>query len=176
MEDKLEHLKSQIKSYPDFPKPGIVFQDIFSILNNPSAFQELKEVTIEYVKTKLPGFDVIIALESRGFLIGSILALELQVPFVPIRKPGKLPGNLATVSYTLEYGQDTFEIQKESIQKGQRVLIVDDLLATGGSASAACELLTSLGAQVMGCLVWVELNGLNGRSKIVAPVHSLIQF
>jgi len=176
MEKKLQELKKYISSYPDFPKPGILFRDMFSLLRNPDAFKDLKEVMIEVTHRNIPDAQVIVGLESRGFLFGTILAIELGLPFVPIRKPGKLPGELNSVTYELEYGSDTFEIQKESIEPGQKVLILDDLLATGGSLKAACQLIESSGGVVAGCLVIMELVDLRGRDKIQQPVFSLLEF
>jgi len=176
MEKKLQELKKHISSYPEFPKPGILFRDMFSLLRNPEAFKDLKEVLIEVSRRNIPDAQVIVGLESRGFLFGTILAIELGLPFVPIRKPGKLPGQLNSVTYELEYGSDTFEIQKESIEPGQKVLILDDLLATGGSLKAACQLIESSGGVVAGCLVIMELVNLRGRDKIKQPVFSLLEF
>jgi len=176
MEDKIEYLKAHISSYPDFPKAGIVFRDMFSLLRDPEAFKCLRDVMVEYTRTNIPEAEVVVGLESRGFLFGSILAIELGLPFVPIRKPGKLPGALAKVTFELEYGTDTFEIQKDSIKAGQKVLLVDDLLATGGSLSAASTLITDCQAKVAGCLVVMELVDLKGRDKLKSPVHSLMSF
>jgi len=176
MEQKLADLKQHISSYPDFPKPGILFWDMFSLLREPQAFKDLKDVMVEYTRENIPETQVVVGLESRGFLFGTLLAIELGLPFVPIRKPGKLPGELNRVKYALEYGTDTFEIQKESIKEGQNVLIVDDLLATGGSLSAACTLINDCKAKTAGCLVIMELADLNGRAKVKSPVHSLMSF
>jgi adenine phosphoribosyltransferase len=176
MEGRLTHLKSLIKSHPDFPKPGILFRDMFPLLRDPKAFKELKSVMVDYTKENIPKIDVVVGLESRGFIFGSVLAAELELPFVPIRKPGKLPGELSKVEYLLEYGSDSFEIQKEGLEKGQNVLLVDDLLATGGSLSASCQLIEIVGAKVAGCFVIMELDDLQGRSKLKYPVHSLFHF
>jgi len=176
MEKKIEQLKKHITSYPDFPKPGILFRDMFSLLRDPAAFTELTNVMVEYVQTYIPDCQVIVGLESRGFLLGSVLALSLKLPFVPIRKPGKLPGELNRVTYSLEYGSDSFEIQKESIISGQKILLVDDLLATGGSLEAASKLIVNSGGNVCGCLVVMELVELKGRDKIKHDVYSLMEF
>jgi len=175
MEAKLEFLKANIKSYQDFPKPGVIFMDVFSLLGNPETAKVLNAVLIEYVKNHFLGVEVIVGLESRGFLFGATLALELGLPFVPIRKKGKLPGELVDVTYGLEYGTDTFEIQKGSISPQQKVLVVDDLLATGGSLGAAFELIQKLNGHVLGGLVIMELVDLKGRDKIVLPIQSLIK-
>nr|CAD7196972.1 unnamed protein product [Timema douglasi] len=129
--EDIELVKSNINSYPDFPKPGILFRDIFSIFNNPKAAKTLDSVLLRYVRKIVPQTDVVVALESRGFLFGPTLALELGVSFVPVRKKGKLPGTVYQKSFALEYGTDILEIQASSIQLGQKVLIVDDLIATG---------------------------------------------
>ncbi|CAG7819583.1 unnamed protein product, partial [Allacma fusca] len=176
MEGRLAHLKTLIKSHPDFPKPGILFRDMFPLLRDPKAFKELKSIMVDYTKAHIPNVDVIVGLESRGFIFGSVLAADLELPFVPIRKPGKLPGELFRVEYLLEYGSDSFEMQKEGVQPHQNVLLVDDLLATGGSLSASCQLIESAGAKVVGCFVVMELDELNGRSKLKYPTHSLFHF
>ncbi|XP_054289990.1 adenine phosphoribosyltransferase-like [Macrosteles quadrilineatus] len=170
----LELIKKNIQRFPNFPKAGITFIDIFSVLRNYKAFCALKEIIIDHVKT-LERVDVVAALESRGFLFGPVVALELGLPFVPIRKKGKLPGKVEQVSFTLEYGQDVFEIQSESILPNQGVLLLDDLLATGGSLAASCQLISQLKAKVVECLVIIELTDLKGRDKVPAPVHSFIQ-
>uniref|UniRef100_A0A1B6FE53 Adenine phosphoribosyltransferase n=1 Tax=Cuerna arida TaxID=1464854 RepID=A0A1B6FE53_9HEMI len=172
--DKIDLVKKHIQRYPDFPKPGILFLDIFSVLRSSAAFHALQELFISHMR-KLGGVDVIAGLESRGFLFGPSLALELGLPFVPIRKKGKLPGKVNQVAFTLEYGIDAFEIQTESILPSQKVVLLDDLLATGGSLAASCQLITQLGAQVVECLVVIELTDLKGRDKIPAPVYSFIQ-
>uniref|UniRef100_A0A1B6LPU1 Adenine phosphoribosyltransferase n=1 Tax=Graphocephala atropunctata TaxID=36148 RepID=A0A1B6LPU1_9HEMI len=172
--EKIDLVKKHIKRYPDFPKPGILFLDIFSVLRSSVAFQALQTLLTSHVRG-LGGVDVIAALESRGFLFGPTLALELGLPFVPIRKKGKLPGKVNQVAFTLEYGTDVFEIQTESILPSQKVVLLDDLLATGGSLAASCQLIAQLGAQVVECLVVVELMDLKGRDKVPAPVYSFIQ-
>ncbi|CAL8135525.1 unnamed protein product [Orchesella dallaii] len=176
MEKKLKELKEHISTYPDFPTPGIVFRDMFSLLRNPAAFKDLRDVMVEVTKRNIPDAQAVVGLESRGFLFGSVLAIELGIPFIPIRKPGKLPGELNSVTYQLEYGTDKFEIQKESVQPGLKVLLVDDLLATGGSLKAGCQLIEESGGEVAGCLVIMELLELRGRDKISQPVFSLLEF
>ncbi|KAJ9586664.1 hypothetical protein L9F63_019739 [Diploptera punctata] len=172
---KLEYVKKNIRSYPDFPKPGIIFRDIFSVLSNPPAFHALKDALFEHVSEITPKPDVIVVLESRGFLFGPIVALH-NIPCVPVRKKGKLPGDICRQEYTLEYGTDVFEIQSDSIKAGQNVLVIDDLLATGGSLKAACLLVKQLKANVIQCLVVMELLNLKGRNHVAVPTHSLIQF
>lgn len=162
------NLKSFIRDIPDFPKPGILFRDITPLLKSAPAFQyclnEMKDLI-----TKLKP-DAIIGIESRGFIFGAPLANLLSVPFVPIRKPGKLPGDLKSVEYSLEYGSGQLDIHKDALTDGQRVVIVDDLLATGGTASAAAKLVEILGAQVAGFVFAIELTGLTGR-KLLDPYH-----
>lgn len=171
-----ELVKANIADYPDFPKPGILFRDIFPVLTNPEAFRAVQELLSSRISCLNPQPDVIAALESRGFLFGPALALQLKLPFVPIRKKGKLPGKLHSVTYSLEYGSDTIEIQESSIGKGQNVVILDDLLATGGTLGAACSLIEKCGANVLECVVVMELLDLKGRDGIHHPIHSLIQY
>ncbi|KAL0113830.1 hypothetical protein PUN28_011278 [Cardiocondyla obscurior] len=171
---KLQILKNAIKSYPDFPKPGIIFQDTFGVFYNNVALKALKDLIVEHVSSL--EIDLVIGLDSRGFLFGPIICMELNKPFLPIRKKGKLPGKIIQQKYALEYGEATFELQTEFIKKGTKVLIVDDLLATGGSLGAAVQLVNSVGADVIECLVIMELTLLKGRDKVGAPVHSFIQY
>uniref|UniRef100_K1Q2P9 Adenine phosphoribosyltransferase n=1 Tax=Magallana gigas TaxID=29159 RepID=K1Q2P9_MAGGI len=131
-DSRIERVKSLIKDHPDFPKPGILFRDIFPVLRNPAVFQELLDVMVEQVKAKAHNVELIVGLESRGFLFGPSIALKLNCGFAPVRKKGKLPGEKESVEYALEYGTDIFEVQKEAFKPGQSVVIVDDLLATGG--------------------------------------------
>ncbi|CAG5121283.1 unnamed protein product [Candidula unifasciata] len=174
--DKLARVKDALKSFPDFPKPGILFRDIFPLFRDPSVFNDLIDLLYDTIKESSPGVQCIVGLESRGFLFGPLLAQKLGVPFVPIRKKGKLPGDLVSVTYDLEYGSDTFEAQKGSILSGQKVVIIDDLLATGGTMKAACDLVEQLGAKVDLCLVVIELADLEGRKKIPKPLKTLITF
>ncbi|KAK7115021.1 adenine phosphoribosyltransferase-like [Littorina saxatilis] len=176
MADRLDQVKSLISSHPDFPKPGILFRDIFPVFRNPKVFRHLIDLLCEHVKTAVPKAEVIIGLESRGFLFGPMMAEQLGIAFAPVRKAGKLPGKCRSVSYSLEYGTDKFEIQDESVKPGQSVVIVDDLLATGGTMKAAVELLEGLGAKVDECLVVIELKDLNGKAKVTKPFHSLIHY
>lgn len=152
------------------------FRDIFSVLQQPDMFSLLCDTLVNHSKTISPSIECVTALDSRGFLFGPLLALQLKVPFVPIRKKGKLPGKLTSVSYKLEYGEDVLEMQSDSIKPNQKVLIVDDLLATGGSLGAACKLIQEAGGVVVECLVVMELLGLKGRSNVPAPVHSLLKY
>ncbi|XP_063225218.1 adenine phosphoribosyltransferase isoform X2 [Bacillus rossius redtenbacheri] len=151
-------------------------RDIFSVLADPEASKKLHGLLIRHVRAKTPGVQAFVALESRGFLFGSVLALEFGVPFVPIRKKGKLPGAVYQETYQLEYGTDILEVQKDSITSGQKVVIVDDLIATGGTLEAGCRLVRRCGATVEQCLVIMELTALRGRAQVSADVHSLIQY
>ncbi|XP_018340312.1 PREDICTED: adenine phosphoribosyltransferase [Trachymyrmex septentrionalis] len=172
--DKLQILKNAIKSYPDFPEPGIIFRDIFGVFNNITALRAMKDLIMEHIL--FLEVDLVVGLDSRGFLFGPIISMELDKPFLPIRKKGKLPGKVIQQKYTLEYGEATFELQTEFINKGARVLIVDDLLATGGTMAAAVQLIKSTGADVIKCIVIIELTLLKGRDKVGVPVHSFIQY
>ncbi|KAF2358127.1 Adenine phosphoribosyl transferase [Trinorchestia longiramus] len=173
--EKLNNIATAIKSYPDFPKQGIQFWDIFSLLNIPSATSDLMSILQSRVKSECPKVDVFVGLESRGFLFGVLLASAFGKPFVPIRKKGKLPGSTKQVAFKLEYGEDIFEIQADSITPGQCVVIVDDLLATGGTLKAANDLVTSVGGNVGLNLICIELKELGGRSKVSSPAVSVLQ-
>ncbi|XP_067642660.1 adenine phosphoribosyltransferase [Eurosta solidaginis] len=175
-EEKLDYIKSKIGTFPDFPKKGIVFRDIFSALNDPTACKYLKELLVHHIKEYYPDAEVIVGLESRGFLFNFLIAAELGIGCAPVRKKGKLPGDLISVDYESEYGKDTFEMQANAIQSGQKVVIVDDLLATGGSLKAAAELVRKAGGVVIGSLVVLELEDLHGRDKLNYDVHTLIKF
>ncbi|XP_011156481.1 adenine phosphoribosyltransferase [Solenopsis invicta] len=172
--DKLQILKNAIKSYPDFPQPGITFRDIFSVFHNITALRAMKDLIVEHIL--FLEVDLVVGLDSRGFLFGPMICMELGKPFLPIRKKGKLPGKVIQQKYTLEYGEATFELQTEFIKEGARVLVVDDLLATGGSLATAVKLLKSVGTNVIECLVIMELTLLKGRDKLGVPVHSFIQY
>ncbi|XP_003708263.2 adenine phosphoribosyltransferase [Megachile rotundata] len=172
--EKIELLRNAIKSYPDFPKPGIIFRDIFGVFRDTAAIRAMRDLIVEHIL--FLEVDLVIGLDSRGFLFGPIICMEMGKPFLPIRKKGKLPGKVLQQAFTLEYGEDTLEIQEEYINKGTRVLIVDDLLATGGSMEAAIKLVKSAEAEVIECLVIIELTNLNGRAKVDVPVHSFVQY
>jgi adenine phosphoribosyltransferase len=165
-----------IRDVPDFPKPGILFKDITPVMEDPAAFR----VALEGMKNLLQNapFDAFAAIESRGFVFGAPLGLELDKPLILIRKAGKLPSETRSVTYDLEYGQATIEMHVDSIQPGNRVVIVDDLLATGGTALAAAQLVTDAGGTVAGFLFMVELEFLQGKRKLEAhgPVYSLVTF
>ena len=164
-----------IKDYPDFPKKGIVFKDICPLLKSPEGWAKAI-TTLGYFCEELHP-DFIVGIESRGFIVGTALATVQKVGFIPIRKAGKLPGDVDSQDYTLEYGTDTLEIQSGVLDKGSRVLLVDDLLSTGGTVEAACRLIGKTGAEIVGCGFIIELDELKGREKINnIPVRSLIRY
>ncbi|KAI1889922.1 hypothetical protein AGOR_G00167900 [Albula goreensis] len=175
--EKLELITQKIRPFPDFPSKGIVFRDICPILKDPAALNAVIELFEEHVRETCPGVQMIVGLDARGFLFGPLLAQRLGVGFVLVRKKGKLPGPTTSVSYTLEYGKAEVEIQEDAIEAGQKVLLIDDLLATGGTLYAACELMKKLKAEVLGCLVVIELTDLKGAERI-KPNHvfSLVQY
>ena len=157
-------LKDYIRNVKDFPKEGILFRDITTLLKNPESFNYTLEKLLEFTKDII--VDKVIGIESRGFIFGSVMANKLNCGFIPVRKPGKLPAEKESISYSLEYGEDTLEIHKDAIQKGDKVIIHDDLLATGGTMSAVCKLIEKLGGEVVQLSFIVELSFLNGRSKL----------
>lgn len=168
-------LKNYIRSIPDFPKPGILFRDITPLLGCPFAFRE----AIEQLKARSQGLkiDTIVAAEARGFLLAAPLALELGVALVPVRKPRKLPSKTVSHTYDLEYGSDTLEIHIDGVRPGSRVLVVDDLLATGGTVEACCRLVEKIGGTVAGCAFLIELADLGGAQRISQyPQISLIRY
>ncbi len=170
-----ENLKRLIREIPDFPKPGILFRDITPLLADPSGLALSVELLANPFRGK--NIDLVVGAESRGFIFGTAVACCLSAGFVLVRKPGKLPYKKVSMSYDLEYGQDTLEMHADAILKGQRVLIVDDLLATGGTMKACCDLVAKLGGKVAGVAVLIELAGLHGRRKIAGcDVHSVIQY
>lgn len=168
-------LKSKIRHVPDFPKPGILFYDITTLLRDADGLRlALDALAAPYLETSV---DLIVGMESRGFIFGAALADRLGAGFVPVRKPGKLPARTQKVTYDLEYGSDSLEIHADGITAGQRVLIVDDLLATGGTARATIDLVEGLGADVVACAFLVELTFLPGRQKLGAtPVHAVLRY
>ena len=170
-----EHLKKLIREVPDFPKKGILFYDITTLLKDKLGFATLIDALAEYYLPKK--VDLILGMEARGFIFGPALAYRLNAGFVPVRKPGKLPAATARVEYELEYGTNILEIHKDAVQKSQRVIIVDDLLATGGTAEATTKLATSLGAEIAGLGFVVELDFLKGRDKLRQyDVYSLLHY
>jgi len=170
-----EPLKKLIREVPDFPKKGILFYDITTLLKDKKGLATLIDAMAEHYIVK--GVDLIVGIEARGFIFGPALAYRLNAGFVPVRKPKKLPAETARVTYDLEYGTDTLEIHKDAVAKGQRVVIVDDLLATGGTATACVQLVKSIGGEVAGLGFAVELDFLKGREKL-APhdVFSLLHY
>lgn len=168
-------LRNHIRNIPDFPKPGILFRDITTLLNIPSAFKQAIDQLAAPFTNK--GISKVVGIESRGFLTAAPLAYLLGAGFIPVRKKGKLPHQTASVSYELEYGTDTLEMHLDAVVKGEKVLIVDDLLATGGTAKATCDLVEKAGGSIFGLAFLIELSDLEGRKKLEnRKVHSLIQY
>ena len=166
-------LTTYIRDIPDFPKPGILFKDITPLLAHPEALREAIQRMAAQVADR--PIDIVAAAEARGFLFGTPLALELGVGFVPIRKPGKLPYRRVTQVYDLEYGTDTLEMHSDALHPGARILLVDDVLATGGTMKACCDLVRSIGAEVVACSFLIELSFLGGRARLVPnAVESVI--
>ena len=168
-------LAKMIRSIPDFPVEGILFRDISTLTRDPDAFQEAIDALIDHYSDK--DIDLVVGIESRGFVFGAPIAYEMGAGFVMVRKPGKLPAEAISASYTLEYGTNILEMHTDSIQPGQRVLLVDDLIATGGSAKAAAELIEQLGGKIVGIAFLIELTDLNGVEKLRDhEIFSLIQY
>ncbi|MGF7057330.1 adenine phosphoribosyltransferase [Brassicibacter mesophilus] len=168
-------LKNKIRNVKDFPKEGINFKDITTVLNDKDAFHECIYQMAEQLRDK--EIDIIVGPEARGFLIGAPLAYELGVGFVPVRKPGKLPHETISYEYELEYGTDTLEMHKDAIKPGQKVAIVDDLLATGGTAYSACKMVEKLGGVISAVSFFIELEFLNGRDALKDyDIHSIVRF
>jgi adenine phosphoribosyltransferase len=170
-----DHLKTKIRHVPDFPKAGILFYDITTLLQDPAGFRiAIDSLTIPF---KDQGIDLVVGIESRGFIFGAAVADRIGAGFSPVRKPGKLPSTTMKAKYALEYGTDSLEIHDDAVSKGQRVLIVDDLLATGGTANATCELVKRLGGEVYALAFLIELVGLNGRQKLEGErIHAVLEY
>jgi adenine phosphoribosyltransferase len=171
----MEYLKSKIRHVPDFPKAGILFYDVTTLLQDPVGFH----AAVDSLATPFQGqgVELVVGIESRGFIFGAAVADRIGAGFSPVRKPGKLPSRTMTASYDLEYGTDSLEIHDDAVKKGQRVLIVDDLLATGGTARATSELVTRLGGEVHALAFLIELVALNGRDRLAGyRVHSVLQY
>ena len=169
------NLTDYIKDIPDFPKKGILFKDISPLLKSPEGWGEVMRRLGFFCERTTP--DLIVGIESRGFIVGSALATQQRMGFVPVRKKGKLPGNVVGVDYTLEYGKDRLEIQSDALQGAPRVLLVDDLLATGGTVNAASKLIEKAGGQLVGCAFIIELSSLKGKKNIPnVPINSLIEY
>ena len=171
MSDTID-LKNHIRSIPDFPKPGILFYDISTLLADAKAWKTTVDLLATAVAPHRP--DLLVGIESRGFLVAAPLALALEIGFVMVRKRGKLPGKVIPYHYDLEYGTDTVEIQADAVARGHRVVVLDDLLATGGTLAAAIALLRSVGAEVVGAACIIELAFLNGRAKLDVPFESVV--
>jgi adenine phosphoribosyltransferase len=173
--DSVDSIADRIRDVPDFPKKGILFKDITPVLSDIDTLRaSIKEMAAPFMDLEI---DVVVGIESRGFIFGAPIADVLDCSFVPVRKPGKLPWKTESVSYELEYGTDALEIHEDAITEGQNVLIVDDLLATGGTAEATCKLVSKLGGNIKGLSVLIELEALNGRKRLNPyNVHSLVQY
>lgn len=172
---RCDDLKKLIREVPDFPKPGILFYDITTLLKDRQGFARLIDALTDYYINK--DIDLVLGIEARGFIFGPALAYRLNAGFVPVRKPKKLPSKVLQWKYELEYGSDTLEIHEDAIQRGQRVLICDDLLATGGTARAAVDMVKALGGDICGLGFVVELDGLKGREKLKDyDVYSLLHY
>jgi adenine phosphoribosyltransferase len=174
-ESLAQRLRAAIRDVPNFPKPGIVFKDITPVLSDAALFRDIiHHLAMHYADQHI---DAIAGIESRGFLFGAPLAIQLQVPFVPFRKVGKLPHHKVRVDYALEYGADSIEAHADAIGQGTRVLVVDDVLATGGTAEASGRLVKSLGGELAGFCIPIELGFLDGRSRLEgAALHTLVRF
>ncbi|MBP1151710.1 MULTISPECIES: adenine phosphoribosyltransferase [Methylocaldum] len=171
----MEKLKAAIRDIPDFPKPGILFKDITPLVKDPVTLR----LAVHHLLHPYLGREItaVAGMEARGFIFGSLVAWELGVGFIPLRKPGKLPYDVQTISYDLEYGSAALEVHIDALGPEDKVLLVDDLLATGGTAKASCELVESLGAEIVGCAFVVELDELKGRDKLERySVHSLLHY
>lgn len=169
-------LKALIRDIPDFPKPGILFRDITTLLSNPAGLKYSLDTLAEKVADLQPEY--IVGMESRGFIFGAALAYRLGIGFIPVRKPGKLPAAVHKIEYALEYGTDCLEIHVDAFAPGSRILIVDDLIATGGTAAATAKLLQEIGCNLVGCAFVIELDALNGRSHLPndIPIISLVHY
>jgi adenine phosphoribosyltransferase len=168
-------LKSRIRHVPDFPKPGILFYDVTTLLRDPDGFR----LSIDTIATPFSnrGITLVVGIESRGFILGAAVADRIGAGFVPVRKPGKLPSASVRATYDLEYGSDSLEMHRDAIDPGQRVLIVDDLLATGGTARATVDLVKQIGGVVDGLAFLIELVALNGRAKLPGEnIHAVLQY
>ena len=171
----MHRLKSKVRDIPDFPEPGIIFRDITPLVADPAALQ----LSVYQLLQPFLGETVnaVAGMEARGFIFGSLAAWELGVGFIPLRKPGKLPYDVQTASYDLEYGSAALEVHTDAVNTGDKILLIDDLIATGGTAEASCQLIEELGGDVIGCAFVIELDALNGREKLLKyKVHSLLHY
>ena len=172
---QVESLRARVRAIPDFPKPGILFRDITPLLADHETLTLTLDAFARHLETQR--VDAVLAIESRGFIFGAAVASRIRAAFVPVRKPGKLPAKTERIAYSLEYGQNELEIHSDALQPGERVVVIDDLLATGGTARAAADLARRLGAEVLGHLFVVELCALDGRAALSPdPVVSLLQY
>ncbi len=174
-EKAMERLKSKIRDIPDFPKPGIVFKDITPLVKDPAALR----LAVHQLLHPFLGREItaVAGMEARGFIFGSLVAWELGIPFIPLRKPGKLPYDVQSVSYDLEYGSAELQVHIDAVDQTDKVLLIDDLLATGGTAKASCELIEKLDAEIVACAFVVELDFLAGRQLLQGyEVHSLLHY
>ena len=167
-------LKNKIRTIPDFPEPGILFRDITTLLREPQAFREIIELFEAHYSSEV--IDLVVGVESRGFIIGAALALQLGKGFVPVRKAGKLPGPTHGVDYDLEYGTDRVEVHKDAFPSGSRILMVDDLIATGGTIEGSGQLIEKAGGIIVGYAFVIELIDLKGRDRLNRPIYSLVTF
>lgn len=171
----MDLLKTKIRDIPDFPKPGIIFKDITPLVQDPTMLRLAVDKLVEPYSNS--NITAVAGMEARGFIFGSLVAWQLNVGFIPLRKPGKLPYDVQSVDYDLEYGKATLQAHIDAVKPGDRILLIDDLLATGGTAQASCELIERLGGHVIACAFIIELLALNGRDKLTNyPVHSLISY
>ncbi len=169
------NLKDKVRSIPNWPIEGVIFRDITTVLQDPEAFRH--SIDLFYERYKDMQIDKIVGIDARGFIFGAVLAYKLNLSFIPVRKKGKLPFKTISAEYSLEYGKDTVEMHEDAIEKGERVLVVDDLIATGGTVAATVELVTRLGGTIVECAFLVELPDLKGREKIKGvPIFSLTEF
>ncbi len=175
LKETMEALKAKIRHVPDFPKAGILFYDITTLLRDREGFKSVVDVLMRPFERE--AIDIVVGVESRGFILGGAVADRLGAGFAPVRKPGKLPSRTVRESYALEYGVDSLEIHADAVEAGQRVLIVDDLLATGGTASATANLVRRIGGDIKGLAFLIELTALNGRSRLPNErIHSVLQY
>jgi len=171
----MSDLKRHIRSIPDFPKKGIVFRDITTLLKDAAAFREAVDALVAHFAQD--GIELVVGIEARGFILGGAVALELGAGFVPVRKSGKLPAETIQETYALEYGTDTLAMHRDAITPGQRILMLDDLLATGGTMAASCRMVEALGGEVVACAFLIELSYLRGRERLSAyRVLSLVDY
>ena len=171
----MQRLESKIRAIPGFPKPGVVFRDITPLVSDPAVLRlAVHQLVHPFVGEPI---DAVVGMEARGFIFGALAAQELNVGFVPLRKPGKLPYDVQSVSYELEYGTASLEAHIDAISPGDRILLVDDLIATGGTASASCELVERLGGEIVACAFVIELDDLGGRARLPDHrVHTLVHY